>query len=198
MSSSVMKTCTKCGETKPLREFHKAEVGKHGRTPCCKECVSLIAKRRRAGDPNAAARYRSEITGTTKTCTTCRKIKPLDDFGRRKDTCGGRATKCKACLKKYLKEYGKNHPDKILNRRYKAVYDITLDDYRNMLNSQGGVCKICKTNADKRRLAVDHDHTTGKVRGLLCANCNQALGHFNDDPAIMLVAINYLQSTGAK
>lgn len=61
-----------------------------------------------------------------------------------------------------------------------------------MKNSQGGVCAICEC-PDKKRLSVDHDHQTGKIRGLLCANCNLALGNFKDDPDRLAKAIVYLK-----
>jgi hypothetical protein len=77
-----------------------------------------------------------------------------------------------------------------LNRKY----GITPEIYQEMLDKQGGKCAICGTNSCStgRRLAVDHCHTTGKVRGLLCAHCNTAIGKFNDDPATIQRAIDYL------
>jgi hypothetical protein len=60
-------------------------------------------------------------------------------------------------------------------RRYKKQYDITIDDYELMLAFQDGVCAICGRPPKKMRLAVDHDHKTGEVRGLLCFICNQTL-----------------------
>lgn len=72
-----------------------------------------------------------------------------------------------------------------------------------MLSIQGGVCAICKkperhrSNGPKvKRLAVDHDHTTGEVRGLLCNNCNRALGLFGDDVTALQAAIDYLSRVG--
>lgn len=58
-----------------------------------------------------------------------------------------------------------------------AKYGLTLEEYDRMLETQGGGCGICGgTNPDGRRLHVDHDHKTGKVRGLLCINCNYLIG----------------------
>jgi len=68
--------------------------------------------------------------------------------------------------------------------------------YDDILVSQGGVCAICRTNcATGRRLALDHDHGTGKVRGLLCSNCNRAIGLLREDPAIVEAALKYLSVT---
>ncbi len=72
-------------------------------------------------------------------------------------------------------------------------YGITVDVYDAMLESQGGVCAICRnTCATGKRLSVDHDHTTGQVRGLLCQRCNRGIGHF-DSPEIILAAAKYVE-----
>lgn len=74
-------------------------------------------------------------------------------------------------------------------------FGITPDEYDQMLEAQGGVCAICaSTCATGRRLAVDHDHRTGAVRGLLCFRCNVALGKFDDDLDLFASATNYLRS----
>lgn len=72
-------------------------------------------------------------------------------------------------------------------------YGITLEQYSNMLDAQGGVCAICESH-DKAfaHLAVDHCHTTGKVRGLLCNKCNRAIGIFGDDLKRLGRAVAYL------
>lgn len=81
-------------------------------------------------------------------------------------------------------------------QRFKKVYGISLADYDVMLAQQGGACAICKISGAK--LCVDHCHATGKVRGLLCAKCNSALGFCNDDPNHFLAAIAYLQAARGK
>ena len=75
----------------------------------------------------------------------------------------------------------------------KAKYGITLQDYDNLLAAQNGVCAICGTPPGKRRLAVDHDHKTGAVRGLLCVNCNVALGRLQDNVDILQSMIEYIE-----
>ena len=74
----------------------------------------------------------------------------------------------------------------------KKKYGISKDTYDQMLTDQGGVCAVCQCKPDGKDLAVDHCHTTGKVRGLLCSNCNTALGLFGDDVARMMAARDYL------
>ena len=88
--------------------------------------------------------------------------------------------------REYQKKYRDNNKDKRKNVMLKIRFNLTLEEYNSMLEQQGGVCKLCgkeetarKNNSEeKRMLAVDHDHDTGKVRGLLCAKCNVQLGHY--------------------
>ena len=73
------------------------------------------------------------------------------------------------------------------------MYGISVEDYEQMLEEQNGGCYICgKKPEGKRALDIDHDHTTGKVRGLLCSSHNRALGLLNDDISLMLKSVEYL------
>jgi hypothetical protein len=84
-------------------------------------------------------------------------------------------------------------------RKYKLKkYGLTEEMYEKMLAEQDGKCAICRNAPDQnshpnqRFLSVDHDHTTGRVRGLLCANCNHMIGKCHDDPALLIKAVEYL------
>jgi hypothetical protein len=77
-------------------------------------------------------------------------------------------------------------------------YGLSPADYNAMLSTQGGVCAICGgppsgRGATHQRYFVDHDHSTGAVRGLLCHHCNAALGHLRDSPELLEVAAEYLR-----
>lgn len=90
------------------------------------------------------------------------------------------------------------NPEKLLSSRLKCWYGITLDDFNIILVSQNGVCAICqKPETSKRtnRLSVDHNHKTGKIRGLLCTKCNTALGLLNENIKLLEESINYLSKT---
>jgi Recombination endonuclease VII len=79
--------------------------------------------------------------------------------------------------------------------RLRCVYGISLEEYDAMLDSQGGVCAICKKKPDEgKALFVDHCHVTGRVRGLLCGKCNSVLAFGNDNPDILRAAIAYLRA----
>jgi hypothetical protein len=81
------------------------------------------------------------------------------------------------------------------NLRLKRAFGISLEDYEKKLSDQNGVCDICKKVCTSgRRLAVDHNHRSLKVRGLLCANCNRGIGYLKESPEIILNALKYLKN----
>ena len=109
---------------------------------------------------------------------------------------------CNTCQNKEGVRWKKAHPDRTreLGRRQKRKqsYGLTHEQYQNLLVEQSGVCAICgqaeraTCRGRLRSLAVDHDHRTGEVRGLLCAKCNVMLGNACDDPVVLQNAITYL------
>lgn len=134
-------------------------------------------------------------------CSKCKVEKEEQSFAKRKTPNGEkRVSICISCCVEYNKQRRKEHPEKIANieRKYKfkKQYGISLDDYYEMLDKQNGTCAICKTDVPNKRtkfFAVDHCHTTGKVRGLLCSSCNRGLGLFRDNENLLFSAINYLK-----
>ena len=97
---------------------------------------------------------------------------------------------------KYLKNYRKNNKDSVKNCKLIKAYGITIDDYNKLYGLQDGKCAICGTDKTHNgtALAVDHNHKTGNVRGLLCSKCNTGLGCFKDSEALMQKAITYLNN----
>lgn len=97
-------------------------------------------------------------------------------------------------LNKYKREWARKNPDKERNSRLKYVFGITLDEYNQILREQNNVCAICGNKCRTgKNLAVDHDHSTNKIRGLLCDRCNFGIGSFDDDIEILFKAIEYLR-----
>ena len=86
-------------------------------------------------------------------------------------------------------EYAVRYRERARKRKYDRRYGISYEVYEEMVAAQGGRCLICRR---KKRLQVDHDHTSGVVRGLLCGSCNKGLGSFKDDVRALKRAINYL------
>jgi hypothetical protein len=82
------------------------------------------------------------------------------------------------------------------NYHLKTTYGITIDEYELILEAQGGVCAICGGGTSKKHFAVDHNHKTGQVRGLLCARCNSGLAKFMDKLENLLKAYAYMLDDG--
>ena len=103
----------------------------------------------------------------------------------------GRKELCKQCKSKA------HDPKKKKNADLKRLYGITLNEYDDLLKEQGYMCACCGTDnpRGKGRFVVDHCHTTGEVRGLLCSKCNIGIGQFDDDTSKLMSAINYLKRT---
>jgi len=106
--------------------------------------------------------------------------------------------------KEYMRDWQRKsrlaNGDYYLNSDLKKNYGVTLDWYRETLAAQNGVCAICKQPETTKirgntiAMPVDHCHTTGRVRGLLCTQCNRALGLFKDSTEVLQAAISYLQN----
>jgi hypothetical protein len=124
-----------------------------------------------------------------KQCKVCGLNKPLTDYYKNHG-------KCKPCYLGILKT--KRVPGSRKGFYLQKSYGITLEDYNQMLQEQDGRCAICLGDDPKspervKHWYVDHCHSTGKVRGLLCNACNRALGNFGDDISNLQRAIEYLQ-----
>lgn len=159
-----------------------------------------------------AKRFKKAIK--MKQCTKCKKYKENKLFSRRGKN--GFCSWCKECANEdrrrwyrennqlqieRSKKYRKDHPDKTKNTKLNQKYKISIEQFNAMNETQKGVCAIClrhdtykhkKTN-ERPALSVDHDHFTGKVRGLLCGNCNRAIGLFKDSIKLMESAVSYLR-----
>jgi hypothetical protein len=120
---------------------------------------------------------------------------------REKIVCKEASETSKEYSARYQREYRKLHPERVKATENKRRYGLASVEYNRMADLQAGLCLICKrpersldkTSGQPRSLYVDHCHTTGKIRGLLCTNCNQGIGSFFDSPEILLAAIRYLE-----
>lgn len=134
-------------------------------------------------------------------CKVCGEEKPLNQFAKNKICLLGYEHTCRKCAtqRAILWERTSRASRKEIYLKY--TYGITLKDYEEMRIKQDSKCKICKQSEvvlDKkygqlRDLSVDHCHTTGKIRGLLCTRCNTAIGSFRDDIDFLKSAIKYLK-----
>ncbi len=124
----------------------------------------------------------------SKACTHCGEDKPLGTGFSPTKIGSGYASWCRECSRRG-----------VANGYMLKHYGITLTDYNTILESQNGCCAICGVEEiaqremwPTRRMPVDHDHKADKVRGILCHNCNVGLGHFRDDPKLLMAAAEYL------
>lgn len=137
----------------------------------------------------------------TKKCRCCSEVKNSDEFYNRTEKY--KSPYCKPCDIKKRLDYEERNKDavKIKQRRGHLLrrYGITLEQYESLYEKQQGRCAICKRlEADfSRRLAVDHNHKTGEIRGLLCNHCNHWLVGKQTDSTLLREIANYIeQGTG--
>lgn len=139
---------------------------------------------------------RRKIEPERKVCKICNFEKNIDEFhlwGSRRPW--KRLNVCKECRNKQVSD-SQTTPFAYLKRTLRR-YNLSLEDYRRIVDNQEGLCAICKTSLyEEARVCVDHCHSTSSVRGLLCYKCNLGLGHFNDDVTILSNAISYLKKAG--
>lgn len=113
------------------------------------------------------------------------------DYKKRTSTSRGRAK-----IKRAHLTWRTHHPGKLQEYRWRNTYGLEPHEYEELLEAQGGGCAICHTRvpgARKKFFSVDHDHSTGVNRGLLCERCNMALGLFQDSSPILEQASAYLK-----
>jgi Recombination endonuclease VII. len=157
----------------------------------------------------------------TKICCSCKTSKLINEFWKMKSRKDGLDPRCAKCAskqkaqstqrtkikdpkafnerrKRYRRTYCLNHPDRIdaynHKRNLRRKFNMTVDEYNSLLNKQNGVCAICFELPVTKRLAVDHDAETSVIRGLLCANCNTAIGLLKHNLQRLDSAKNYLQN----
>jgi len=138
----------------------------------------------------------------TKRCGTCKDIKDLTSFYNSKDSRDGKGSRCKPCDNLARRKWTRDNRDaSTLSQRRRNLqhkYGITIEDYNEMFNKQLGLCAICGCDETSmrvhHRLAVDHCHDTNKIRGLLCNQCNRAIGMLHDNWQTLEKATNYLRS----
>lgn len=127
-----------------------------------------------------------------KTCQRCGEVKPLDAFHRQPTGPQGRHSWCRPCANEYARVNRKRAPLSVSQRRRLTLltkYRLTPAQWEAMALAQERRCAIC---GQERRLVTDHDHSTGRVRGLLCHPCNVAIAIL-DDPVRLPLALAYLK-----
>jgi len=160
---------------------------RESRTEIKKKCDSIENK-------NYA--YTEYVIPQFKTCCVCKEEKSLEEFNNASGRIDKKHTMCRRCASKQNKEKVKTLEfiEHRKNYMLQWYHGITLEDYNKKFEEQKGKCAICGMHQTelKRPLVVDHDHKTGKMRGLLCNLCNWGLGSFQDNIVFIENGINYL------
>ena len=139
---------------------------------------------------------------THKLCTKCKKEKLVSEFSKKNQK--GRPERlqpiCKECAKVVSKDWYKSNFDKAKNSRLKKTYGITLAEYNKILPTHCPICGKLLSLDDSLGSdtpVVDHCHTHGHVRGIICNECNRGLGYFKDNPTALRNAATYLENARA-
>lgn len=205
--------CAMCKQLLTVDQFEYIRKKTSGRSYCCKSCRTTI---RSQFPPDTQFRE----------CSHCHILKPFQDFWKSKTKAHNIGSYCKQCgsarirtprsleakrayyhkhrdkniaRAKRQREILKTNPDWQRIRRNEFLcqrFGITIEQYDQMAQEQHGVCAICQQPPPKQSLSVDHCHSTGKIRGLLCTICNAILGRWKDNPECALNAVQYLQNQG--
>ncbi len=206
----MMKVCIKCGLVKSIDEFEPRPYNKF--VSACKQCRAM--RKYELLREKTKARGGREVMPTLasrelkrrgfKKCPMCKKIKKLKCFNKNKNATCGVSGYCKVCSRILGKRY--HDPkrrreeyirlrDVFLGKKLLRRFGITIEQYLDMERTQGFKCSICRLSKEDngKRLAVDHCHKTGRVRGLLCNNCNVVVGFLSDKPEIARKMATYLE-----
>lgn len=150
-----------------------------------------------------------------KPCIGCKKRKPLEDFPVDRHYKDGRTNRCRLCRNAARRDYREANAERekangrdrygrtkeqIRSYNRKRAYGVSQEEFDRMAEAQNGVCLICGNppsgKGKSNILHVDHCHDTGRIRGLLCTNCNCGIGFFKDDPELVKKALFYLEGGG--
>jgi hypothetical protein len=195
LAESIQKWCPECGEWQTLDEFFVARRASDGRTSYCKPCLTRRnneSKARRArGELIEQRRPRRTVQSVVpyKTCPRCERRFPLEGFAINRTRSRGISAYCLACHNEIVRVNRVKNHGSTRNYHLKERYDLTEQQVAEMVEAQGGKCAICRRKDAEH---VDHDHATGRIRGILCFTCNVGLGNFNDGPHLMTLAHEYL------
>ncbi len=189
--------CARCGSDNPgsgKLHFTILRRGHHRSGNIQLVCSQCSASLREA----QKSPYVRTEDGVRRLCPRCGKLLPLEDFYRHINN--KPTSPCKQCITALGRETSHSQTRRERSRRKNLrSYGLTEDQYRALLEKQGGGCAICGATDPGRKgdrnFCVDHDHRTGAMRGLLCHRCNQAIGHLKDSPDFCRKAANYLETS---
>ncbi len=179
------KRCPDCGRDLPVGDFGRNRTLKDGLQFYCRECCSRrgaeIYRRKRAR-LGKTVRERIAVPAGHKRCPGCQEIKPHSDWHRNRASRDGFVDRCKSCRRAAQRQ-----------QHLRKKFGLSVEEWARRSAEQHDLCAICRSALPTD---TDHDHETGRLRGLLCNGCNLGLGHFRDDPDRLLSAVDYLARHG--
>ena len=205
------KTCSRCGKTKRLSEFHKEKRTKGGHRCYCKECVRIynqtyyaanrervraaVAAWKKANPEQVAAAGKAWREANPERVAASNRAYHAANRDRLVARSRAYYAANREQFAAYSRAYHAANRDRVASGLLQRNYGISLADYDEMLEAQDNGCAICGKMPEEngQRLSVDHDHETGQVRGLLCRHCNSGLGYFMHGPERLRNAIAYLE-----
>lgn len=170
------KICTVCELKKPVSDFYKRGNNKLKYRSECKECSLKQRKKYNIGHKKEASEYHKSYG--------IKNRKKLNKY--RRDYNAKNPNK----MNEYRKKYRENN-DTDRMAEIKRKYGLSKEGYYYMLDIQDNKCKICGKEMEK--ICIDHNHITGKIRGLLCNNCNLGIGNLQENPFILIKTVEYLK-----
>lgn len=172
------KQCSCCGEIKSINNFYKQSDRKIGIRSRCKDCCKKHPYKRNK-EKSHITRKKWELKNPDKISAQNKKHRDNPFY--------------KGKIKVYMKQYRKDHKEEFKWSQIKSLYKLSKKDWELLWLYQDGGCAICgKKFKSYAKADTDHNHKTGKGRGLLCRRCNSAIGLFDDNIELMNLAIKYL------
>jgi hypothetical protein len=179
---AASKLCPSCGETRASSDFGCNRSRGDGLSFYCLECNRARSNehyRKRRKAQGKTVRDLSWVPDGFRWCPSCEKASAHEDFDRSSYTASGLSSWCKQCKSAASR-------DAYFYRKYKLKQRELIE----LRRAQQDRCAICE---DPQPQHLDHDHSTGRIRRLLCQRCNQGLGLFRDDPYLLHVAALYVK-----
>lgn len=190
------KICSICKVRKSIDEFSpRKRLGGGGVGTECKWCCAdrmrAVREKIRGKRKKSWMGRKPHVRKGSQKCYLCGTTKPMSEFHRDRNRKTGHSVYCKLCACKKSREWWSTYTEKAkdVNRR---KFGLKPGDFAAMSAAQNGLCACCGELPGQKGLQVDHCHTNGNVRGLLCRSCNLGLGSFKDDPSRLRKAIVYL------
>lgn len=192
VDTTPQKLCLRCKIVKPVDQFSPNRSVKSGLASWCRSCHREYGR---------ALRYDADPAVREKCCTRCRSVKSIDQFNRNRQNRDGFQSACKSCQQERHREWYVRNSESVIARtrqwaadnpekakaaaargQRRRLYSLSPSEYDQLMQDQLGKCGACGDCFGTTSPHVDHDHETGEVRGLLCGNCNRALGLLLDSP----------------